>query len=202
MRLGLPNMHSAFFRKSGRHQSALRRPCPDIATAMAQPCISFPVFSRPFAYMIAEILRFALNDFSSPARLTGCSELDLARALLTEPESGGVPISPAAGETRREVCPIDHGTGQIFDLAVRMTQQERWSPILDEECRSIADSHVLDEMDKQKGLAIWAIAAWRLNARNSAIEPLRKISATYPFKTWAEATWRLQHSERAAGNFE
>jgi hypothetical protein len=41
-------------------------------------------------------------------------------------------------------------------------------------------------MDTQKGLAIWAAIAWRLGARESAVEPLRQIAATYPFRTWAE----------------
>jgi hypothetical protein len=141
---------------------------------------------RPFAYLIAEIVRFALNDFSNAEKPTGYAELDLARTLLASPDSERQKAGLEVTSKRRELCPIDHGTGKVLDLAIRMSQQERWSPILDEECRSAAASHLLDETDTQKGLAIWAAMAWRLGARDSAIEPLRRISAIYPFRTWAE----------------
>ena len=67
-----------------------------------------------------------------------------------------------------------------------MAGQDRWSPILNEECRKAAASDILDAMDRQKALAIWAVSAWRLDAKESATEPLRQISATYPFSNWAE----------------
>jgi len=143
-------------------------------------------FKRPFSRLISEVIRFALNDFSTIGAPTGYWELDLANALLKTPEKRDLPPGPGAASMRRKICPVDHGTGQILDLAVRMSEQERWSPILDDECRQIAKSDILDAMDRQKALAIWAIAAWRLGAKDNAIEPLRQISATYPFKTWAE----------------
>lgn len=143
-------------------------------------------FQRPFARLISNVIRFALNDFSECKQPTGYWELDLACALLRDPERSDFPSDFGSEAVRREICPVDHGTGQILDLAVRMFRQKRWSPILNDECRQIANSDVLDAMDRQKALAIWAIASWRLSAKEQAIEPLRQISATFPFKTWAE----------------
>ncbi|OSJ19454.1 hypothetical protein BST63_15475 [Bradyrhizobium canariense] len=143
-------------------------------------------FERPLSHLVADIIRFALNDFSQPRAATGYWELDLASRMLKDPETRDLPVAPDKGSERRKVCPVDHGTGQILDLAVRMARQDRWSPILSDVCRQIANSELLDAVDRQKALAIWAIAAWRLGARDQAIEPLRQIAATYPFRTWAE----------------
>ena len=140
--------------------------------------------SRPLARLVTQVVRFALNDFSS-ASPTGYWELDFASAALRDPGGTGRPAKPAHGR-RRHVCPVDHGTGQILDLASRMLLQERWSPILDEECRQAAGSAALDAADRQKALAVWALSAWRLGAREHAVEPLRQIAATYPFSAWAE----------------
>jgi hypothetical protein len=141
---------------------------------------------RPFARLIANVIRFALNDFSWASATTGYWELDLASQLLKYPEMKLLLPAPGIENARRKVCPVDHGTGQILDLAVRMFQEDRWSPILSDACRQIAKSDVLDAMDRQKAHAIWAISSWRLGAREQAIEPLRQIATTYPFRTWAE----------------
>ena len=143
-------------------------------------------FERPFARLVSDIIRFALNDFSKTSAKTGFWELDLANSLLSNPNNKTPLPSDDSKATRRPICPVDHGTGQILDLAARMSKQLRWSPILDDDCRNIASSDLLDASDRQKALAIWALAAWRLNARDNAIEPLRQISATYPFSAWAE----------------
>lgn len=143
-------------------------------------------FERPFACLVSDIIRFAMNDFSKTSARTGFWELDLANSLLSNPNSKTPLPSDDSEATRRPICPVDHGTGQILDLAARMSRQLRWSPILDDDCRNIATSELLDANDRQKALAIWALAAWRLNAKDNAIEPLRQISATYPFSAWAE----------------
>jgi hypothetical protein len=143
-------------------------------------------FQRPLATLISDIIRFAMNDFSNTSVKTGFWELDLAKALMNDPEAKEVSVVKDTNKTRKAICPVDHGTGQILALAQRMFGQERWGPILDEECRKATTSEILDAMDRQKAMAIWAVSAWRLNAKNSAIEPLRHISATYPFSNWAE----------------
>ena len=147
-------------------------------------------FERPFAHLIADIIRFALNDFSQASGVTGYWELDLASRLLKNPETKDLPLAPEKESERRKVCPVDHGTGQILDLVVRMARQDRWSPILSDACRQIANSELLDAVDRQKALAIWAIASWRLGARDQAIEPLRQIAATYPSGLGRSRTWR------------
>lgn len=142
-------------------------------------------FDRPLARLIGGIIRFAMNDFWEAGSSTGYWELDLARMLLSDPGRTTLPSSEATAK-RRPICPIDHGTARILDLATRMSTQSRWSPILDDECRDIANSEVLDATDHQKALAIWAAAAWRTGSTESAIEPLTQIAAVYPFNRWAE----------------
>jgi hypothetical protein len=143
-------------------------------------------FDRPLARLVCDVILFAKNEFSSTSSETGFWELDLANALLRDPDAKILPPALETDVARKPVCRIDHGTGQILDLAARMSRQARWSPILDEECRNIASSAILDADDRLKALAIWAVAAWRLGAHDNASEPLRQISAVYPFRDWAE----------------
>ena len=141
---------------------------------------------RALSQLIAQITRLALNDFSENLIETGNWELDLTYMLLSNPDCSILPSEPPDSEERHPICPIDHATGRIITLAARMCSQERWSPLLDSECRSVVASSVLDADDQVKAAAIWALAAWRLDAKASAAEPLRKIQATFPFSIWAE----------------
>lgn len=143
-------------------------------------------FRRPLAHLICAIIRFALNDFAHGEPPTRYWELDFTRALLNDPEQRRLPTPPAAGDSRRAICPIDHGCGRVLHLAAHLSSQTRWSRILSDECRRAAASDVMDEMDRQKILAVWAVTAWRLGAREDAAEPLRQISAVHPFRRWAE----------------
>jgi hypothetical protein len=143
-------------------------------------------FDRPLANLISSLIRFAMNDFSAWNTQTGFWELDLANAALHNPVSKSIEHIGDLPASRRPICPVDHGTGKILALTERMIGQDRWSPILDEECRGATSTDVLDATDSQKALAIWAAAAWRLGAKENAVEPLRQIAATYPFSIWAE----------------
>lgn len=143
-------------------------------------------FDRPLANLICDVIRFAMNEFSMTNSKTGFWELDLANALLKAPDTRELPLPLDVSIARKPICPVDHGTGQILDLAARVMRQDRWSPILDDECRNVANSGILDAGDRQKAFAIWAVGAWRLRARRNALEPLRQIAATYPFNSWAE----------------
>ncbi|MGO8739749.1 hypothetical protein [Rhodoblastus sp.] len=144
-------------------------------------------YDRPFATLLCSIIRFALNISNDIAQETGFWELDLASAMLKGPNQKLVMTSRPATGSRRNACPIDHGTGRILDLATRLARQDRWGPILTDECRQIAESDTLDVMDRQKALALWAATAWRLKAFENAHDPLAQLSATYPFSTWANA---------------
>ena len=143
-------------------------------------------FDRPLANLISNLIRFAMNDFSVWNTQTGFWELDLANAVLHDPTSKSIENMGELPVARKPICPVDHGTGQILALAERMIGQDRWSPILDEECRGATSTDLLDATDRQKALAIWAAAAWRLGAKENAVEPLRQVAATYPFSNWAE----------------
>jgi hypothetical protein len=140
---------------------------------------------RPYARFLCAVMRFALNDLSAINPDTGFWELDVATAMLRGPDfCSNLPARPLMG-SRLKACPVDHGTGRILDFAVRMAGQHRWSDGLQEECREIAESGALDNLDRQKALAIWAVTAWRLCAKQAAAEPLAQLSATYPFACWA-----------------
>ena len=143
-------------------------------------------FDRPMANLISNLIRFAMNDFSAWNIQTGYWELDLANSLLNDPASKTIHKIGSLPAARTPVCPVDHGTGQILALTERMISQGRWSPILDKECQGATSTDILDATDRQKALAIWAAAAWRLGAKESAIKPLRQIEATYPFSDWAK----------------
>src|SRR6185437_13192331 len=106
-----------------------------------------------------------MNDTSGVANDTGFLELDIAARMLTGPSHQTIAIphpSDMEAVSRRRVCPIDHATGRVLDLAVRMARQTRWSQTLSEECRQIAESASLDTADRQKALALWAVTALRL----------------------------------------
>jgi hypothetical protein len=141
-------------------------------------------FQRPLAYLISCIIRFSLNDFERSGSRTGYWELDMATELLSNPTSVSLPR--ALEKTGRQpVCPIDHGTGRMLELAKYLVFQPRWSPILDDECRALTHSDLLDVTDHQKAFAIWAASAWRLGSTESAQEPLTQIAEVYPFGRWA-----------------
>ena len=129
---------------------------------------------RPLARVVATIIRLAMNEL--PCTQIGLVELlnDLVLLRHNATELGGGPT-----------CPVDHGTSLIIDLAARMAEQTRWSTILEDQCRQVSLSVVLDESDRQKACAIWALTALRLGDRTSASEPLGKIAAVYPFSAWA-----------------
>lgn len=146
--------------------------------------LSLAPYDRPLPRLICALMRFSLNDFSRAGTATGHLALDAATIAMKGPHDlGDLPISiPGA---RRPVCPIDHGTSRLLVLWERLSSEKRWSPVLGDECRQVAGAGTLDIMDQQKALALWAIAAWRLDAKRAAIEPLERISATYPFSIWA-----------------
>jgi hypothetical protein len=144
-------------------------------------------YERPFARLLCSVIRFALNDLPEANSATGIHELDVASGMLRGPQQKLLITSQAGKENRQRVCPVDHGTGRILDMAIRLARQDRWSPLLNEECRQMANSALIDIMDRQKALALWAVAAWRCGAYKDSAEPLAQISAIYPFSVWANS---------------
>lgn len=140
--------------------------------------------ARPLPHLLCALMRFALNDFSQGATCTGYRELDLATAILTGPNAT-LPASPSGDGGLRRVCPVDHGTGRILDLAARLAREDRWGPVLRDECIQVATAATLDIADREKALALWALTAWRLDEPEGAAEPLARIASVYPFSSWA-----------------
>jgi len=141
-------------------------------------------FPRPLSRLISNLIRFSLNDFENHELGSGFSALDVAIELLADPASARPRHFPERNG-QNPVCPIDHGTGLILRLAKHLTMQSRWSPILDAECRGLANSSLVDLTDRQKAYAVWAASAWRLGATGSVNEPLTQIAGIYPFSRWA-----------------
>jgi len=140
---------------------------------------------RPLARLICALVRLRSNDISGEYALTGNFDIDAASTMLKGPEA----VVSAGGRTTqaegKRLCPIDHGTSRVVALAGRLARADRWSTVLAEECRHVAESKWLDLGDRQKALAYWAVAAWRLGAKLEAYRPLTQIAAVYPFEQWA-----------------
>jgi hypothetical protein len=146
--------------------------------------------SRPLPRLLCSVMRFAINDLSHTTVETGVWELDLATTMLLGPKQKSTvkPQSASSAQAgRRRACLIDHGTGRVLDLAVRLARQDRWSQTLAEECRQVAEAATLDIMDQQKAYALWALTALRLGAPQDASRPLAQLSAIYPFSSWADS---------------
>jgi hypothetical protein len=146
-------------------------------------------YRRPLADLVCAVVRFALNTFGTSA-LTGFAPLDEASQSLAVLAGGrSVTVGPSpygsSGATVA-VCPLDDGVSRVLGLWRRLRERPAWSPALAEECREVADSASLDAVDRAKALALWAEAALRASPR-SAAEPLGRLSALYPFDTWATA---------------
>jgi hypothetical protein len=149
---------------------------------------SLNTLSRPFSRLVCAVIHFALNDISAVGKDTGYLELDVATRMLEGIADDPIllpELSEMDSVARRRVCPIDHGTGRILDLAIRMARQDRWSKTLSDEFRQVAEAASLDSIDRQKAVALWAVTAMRLGASDAAVEPLAQLSATYPFSVWA-----------------
>lgn len=145
-------------------------------------------YRRPLASLVCAVVRFALNSFGNPA-VTGFAPLDGASqslATLAGCPSAVAAMVPAAGGLKVGVCPLDDGVSRVLDLWRRLRERSSWSPALEEECRQVAHAGALDAPDREKALALWAEAALRASP-DAAAEPLRLLSATYPFGNWASA---------------
>ena len=142
-------------------------------------------YKRPMANLVCDIIRFALNSFEQTTKHSGFWNLDFANAILSDPHCDVLLNSSIKVEKQHPVCPIDHGSSIILDLTAFLGRQSRWGRILEEECWQVANSKTISSEDKNKAFAVWAATACRLGANGMAREPLRNISAIYPFDQWA-----------------
>ncbi|MER8650975.1 hypothetical protein [Mesorhizobium sp. M0586] len=139
---------------------------------------------RKLASMICTIVRLMRNDISGRAGASP-GNIGIAYAMLRGPTEIAS-MKRFDGSTRNErLCPVDHGTSRIIALACRMAAAERWSDLLEDECRSFAASDILPIDDRRKVFAYWAVTALRLGRRKAARYPLQQIANIYPFDQWA-----------------
>lgn len=150
-------------------------------------------YSRPLPALICAVIRFALNNFSMPS-VTGFTPLDGAAGTLTQsvrergeppvrrPPDQDVPDQPEP-TARAEICPLDDGVSRVLALWARLRERRRWTKTLEDECRHAAMATTLDAPDREKVLALWALAALRMSA--DASEPLSRLASVFPFANWA-----------------
>jgi hypothetical protein len=96
---------------------------------------------RRLASMICTIVRLMRNDISGSGE---GSPRDIATAysMLRGPADAASNkcLSRPIGIER--LCPVDHGTSRVIALACRLAAAERWSDLLEDECRSFAASNI------------------------------------------------------------
>lgn len=152
-------------------------------------------YRRPLPDLVCAVIRFAQNNFSAPS-LTGFPPLDGAvctfAACVLDGRSGATDLpteaqSPLPLETpdRAEICPLDDGVSRVLDLWARLQERRHWTQTLEDECRQASNAATLDAPDKDKVLALWALAALRASA--DATEPLSRLAPTFPFGPWASS---------------
>ncbi len=152
-------------------------------------------YRRPLPDLVCAVIRFAQNNFSA-ASLTGYPPLDGAvrtvAACVSYDRSGATnlpteaqPSPPSAFPDRAEICPLDDGVSRVLDLWTRLQERRHWTQTLEDECRQTSNAATLDAPDKEKVLALWALASLRASA--DATEPLSRLAPTFPFGPWASA---------------
>lgn len=148
---------------------------------------------RPLSDLISATLRFARNDFRFALQSSGSPVLDCANCMLSK--IAGTNSDTGASYKRERIssprivsaAPVDDGISRALMLMERLNSARYWSASLEEECRQTSEAVSLDAPDREKALALWAVAALRLGCAKAAQDPLARLSATYPFGTWASA---------------
>jgi len=174
--------------KEGRHDQHIKSPLSRYREHFGSALPKLALHQRALPRLLSAFMSFSLNDFSRAGEATGHVGLDAATATLAHPKPGLQTAVRSAKGSMRNVCPIDHGTDRILRLADHLASANRWSPVLNDECRQVANATQLDLMDQEKAFALWALAALHHKATRDAIEPLERIAATYPFAEWASAS--------------
>jgi hypothetical protein len=80
---------------------------------------------------------------------------------------------------------VDNGSDMVTQLATHATKLLRWGSAAEEQFRALAERASLDSFDRAKIRALWAAAALRLGATNSAQRALRLLDGDPTFGPWA-----------------
>jgi hypothetical protein len=148
-------------------------------------------FERPIARLVCSLLRFGLNDFSHWQQPSGFARLDEANAILgplafnIQARSQEVLGEKEKDQSIRFVCPVDVGTDTVTRLAKQAVQLSRWGLAAEEQFIGIAGQATVDNLDRAKIRALWAITALRLGATDSAERALRLLDGDPTFGIWA-----------------
>jgi len=152
-------------------------------------------YRRPLPDLVCAVIRFAHNNFSAPS-ITGFPPFDSAVrslsacALIDRSDTNDRPTEAeqpytVGSEDRVEICPLDDGVSRVLSLWERLQKRPHWTKTLEDECRQASNAATLDAPDREKVLALWAMAALRASA--DAAEPLSRLAPTFPFGPWASS---------------
>ncbi|MER9421668.1 hypothetical protein NKI88_04335 [Mesorhizobium sp. M0317] len=141
---------------------------------------------RKLARLVCTIVRLMRNDISGEGSAAP-GNIGIAHKMLCGPAALGSSKRHNSSVQDERLCPVDHGTSRVIALASRLAEADRWSNLLEEECRSAATSDSLSVDDHRKVFAYWAVTAMRLGDREAALYPLQQIASIYPFEQWADA---------------
>ncbi|MHC2258263.1 C2H2-type zinc finger protein [Sinorhizobium meliloti] len=140
-------------------------------------------FDRKLAGLVCTIVRLMRNDISGDSN-AGTGSIGIAYSMLRGPAAPKRMKRHYDPVENERLCPVDHGTSRVIALACRLAAADRWSDILEEECRSSAVGDILPVDDRRKIFAYWAVTALRLGNRKAARYPLNQIANIYPFEEW------------------
>ncbi|OBQ82988.1 hypothetical protein [Mesorhizobium sp. WSM3873] len=139
---------------------------------------------RKLASMICTIVRLMRNDISGRVD-SAQGNIGIAYAMLRGPMGMASMKGFGSSAQNERLFPVDHGTSRVIALASRLAAAERWSELLEDECRSFSSSDIFPIDDRRKIFAYWAVTALRLGCRKAARYPLQQIANIYPFDQWA-----------------
>lgn len=146
---------------------------------------------RPLSQLVAKTIRFALNDFGEVPYDSGFEHLDAAYATLyclaQSADQGCQKTLQDEVLSRRAIYPLDAGTSNVIELAVRFARLDRWSPVDSQRAMDLAGSAALSGYDRAKVVALWASTAFRLAGVEAARDPLGQLLSNDCFSAWASA---------------
>lgn len=141
---------------------------------------------RKLARSVCSLVRLIRNDLSGDGD-PGLGQIGVAYDMLRGPDVYAASLRRSVSAGEQPLCPVDHGTSRIIALANRLADADRWSPMLQAECRTAAMDILLHPDDHRKVFAYWAVTALRLGDRGAARYALQQIAGIYPFAGWASA---------------